>query len=281
MIIAPSNTVLTRVQAGQLVNNVPFGTWNGTATAASLVNNYGSTPNAARGVNIWRTDWQGRQLLYPTARTNVLFYSLDLGNLYWGTANGTLAVGTIKPDGTNPLYTLTASSGGNRTQTNGTITIVAATRYTYSFIAAPGSASYIGISYQDGVNAAGAIISLPGGVVSVTNASTGGNCSASYIALPGGLFLVSLSVTAGSASTVVGAGVSDGSTYSGAIYPAATSGSMNFGYAQAEVGDIATSRINTTAAPVTLTDYTLSGITVNLAQAPASTAITDATYYAT
>ncbi len=50
---------------------------------------------------------------------------------------------------------------------------------------------------------------------------------------------------------------------------------MNFGYAQAEVGDIATSRINTTAAPVTLTDYTLTGTTVNLAQAPGAPATTD------
>ena len=38
---------------------------------------------------------------------------------------------------------------------------------------------------------------------------------------------------------------------------------------------------NSTIGSLTLTDYTLSGTTVNLAQAPASTAVTNATFYAT
>ena len=40
------------VTAGYLVDNQQFGTWNGTATSADLVNQNGKIPNSARAVNI-------------------------------------------------------------------------------------------------------------------------------------------------------------------------------------------------------------------------------------
>ena len=52
MIQTQSNLALSYAQAGYLVNNQQFGTWNGTATSAGLVTQYGKTPNTARAVNI-------------------------------------------------------------------------------------------------------------------------------------------------------------------------------------------------------------------------------------
>ena len=111
MIQTQSNLALSYAQAGYLVNNQQFGTWNGTATSAGLVTQYGKTPNTARAVNIWRTDWQGRQLLYPTPRTNQLLTSI-LGT-DWNLQNGSLTSGQSSPDGgTNAVLYLDNSTNG-------------------------------------------------------------------------------------------------------------------------------------------------------------------------
>ena len=286
MILAPSNTILTRAQAGYLVSNQAFGTWNGTATSANLVYALGVVPHTARAVNIYRTDWQGNQLLYPTARTNGVEYSLSLTNAYWSPINCTIAAGTIMPDGVNALAVVTANSSGNRcTAPPGTVSVVAGNRYTISYIVAPGSAGFAGLLYTDQVVAAGAIYNLSGSG-SVVSTTGNGSGSAAIQELPAtGQYLISLSITSGGSTSGgnpgVGIGVSDGSTYSYSVLPSASSGSINAGFAQIEEGNVATSRINTTGSPLTLTDYTLTGTTVNLAQAPASTAVTNATFYAT
>ena len=112
MIQSQSNPALSYAQAGYLVNNQQFGAWNGTATSAGLVTQYGKTPNTARAVNIYRNDWQGNQLLYPTARTNLSHYATDATN--WSLYNCTLGVAITAPAGPASPTTSSAAASAER-----------------------------------------------------------------------------------------------------------------------------------------------------------------------
>ena len=273
-----------RRYGGRFVPLTQFGTWNGTATSAQLVDQFGNPVNSAQPSAIYRTDWQGRQLLYPTARTNRVEYSTDLTNTWWGPTNCTVAAGTIKPDGVNVLDVITATTTGNRvTSSPATVVVTLGEIITLSCLAAPGTVNYAGLIYTDGVTNTGCILDLTGNgsVISTTGAPIGATCQL----IATGLYECSMTLTVGASTgggyPQMGVGVSDGSTYSSGFYPSASSGAINAGFMQCEAGSVPTSRINTTTSPLNLTDYTLAGTTVNLAQAPASTAVTNATFYAT
>ena len=48
-----------RRYGGRFVPLTQFGTWNGTATSAQLVDQFGNPVNSAQPSAIYRTDWQG------------------------------------------------------------------------------------------------------------------------------------------------------------------------------------------------------------------------------
>ena len=288
MILAPSDTVLTRVQAGQLVDNVPFGTWNGTATAASLVNNYGSTPNAARGVNIWRTDWQGNQLLYPTPRTNQLLTSI-LGT-DWNLQNGSLTSGQSSPDGgTNAVLYLDNSTNGphNFYPYPRLVTPVIGQPYVFSQVIKNGGNNYAMLAFDNSGEVQSKGYDLTTGLATSYVPATSPNFNylgEGIISLGNGWWWIWLCASANFDNTTLNPAIWQAPTIAdlGGPYAGTGTGVVAF-QAQLEIGTFPTSFINVPAGtgPVTLTDYTLTGTTVNLAQAPASTAITDATYYAT
>ena len=60
---------------------MPFAVAAG-ATTGQLVDRQGNALSSATVSAIHRTDWQGRQLLYPTARTNRIYPSADLSTWY-------------------------------------------------------------------------------------------------------------------------------------------------------------------------------------------------------
>ena len=259
MIQAPSNTVLTRIQTGSLASNIAFGTWNGTATSASLINQYGATPNTARGVNIWRTDWQGRQLLYPTARTN---YQLQ-----------SALAGSMVMVGTGPAtVTHNVAFGG---QTCDAVTYTSTTATGYAGSAFVGTSSPIPSGQVTSYYYVGLSRALTGSesVFCYTTGSQGSDTSTS--------------ITASNSSNYVSTLVRISILYANAISPATlyptiylasplSSNLTVYVYGcEMESGSSAGVLINTTTAPVTLTDYTLTGTTVSLAQAPAATATTD------
>ena len=265
MIQTQSNLALSYAQAGYLVSNQQFGTWNGTATSAGLVTQYGKTPNTARAVNIYRTDWQGRQLLYPTPRTNYRKYSNNfLDSSYSVTNSAVTANAVLGPDSVNNasawIPVASAPTGAYQTLlqvytsiSNKVVWFLKAdgiTKYDVTF----GNGDYSKLDLSAGTfvvaqNFSGSIEALSGGWYRL-------NYETAYVGPTGAALCLN--------------SLSEATTGSNGCYV------FEFGEYDTE-GVL----IPTSGSPVTLTDYTLTGTTVNLAQAPASTATTNATFYAT
>lgn len=101
----------TRIHKNATASASPFGAPDGVASAFSLVDRYGFPIKSGASVTaMHRTDWQGRQLLYPTARTNYCFGSGDLaGASFITNVGGTGSVTRTSSYATAPDGTLTAA----------------------------------------------------------------------------------------------------------------------------------------------------------------------------
>ena len=278
MILAPSNTILTRAQAGYLVSNQAFGTWNGTATSANLVNALGVVPHTARAVNIYRTDWQGRQLLYPTARTNYYLNSNTMSST-GGIAGATITSGAASPIASVEAFTLTAASadfGGIARFYDS----LAGVNGSFAAVVKAGTAAYAGLRVcSAAASGAGSYNFVNLSTLAVNNSVVFGfpltatSLASGYILLRQSGFIpvgdsgvVDIAITDNTGNTEV-------STLGGQT--------LIFCAPELETTLVGGSYIETGSSAATLTDYTLSGTTVTLAQAPASTAVTNATFYAT
>ena len=276
MIQSQSNPALSYAQAGYLVSNQQFGAWNGTATSAGLVTQYGKTPNTARAVNIYRTDWQGRQLLYPTARTNVQPYSNTFGINYQSQPV------TVTDNVADPAGGTTATEFS--WSTNPTVW-----NLTNFYGTSVPAGTYVGM--QIDLNLSG----VPAGVGILT-------CYVGESTSQGGLLATFTTGASPSVSAGTLTPIGNGFYRWSVIFPVSatipnlmwvwhgysTSGSLVLVNRMITIPSQYSESVfngsyipTPSTAPVTLTDYTLSGTTVNLAQAPASTATTNATFYAT
>ena len=238
-----------RRYGGRFVPLTQFGTWNGTATSAQLVDQFGNPVNSAQPTAIYRTDWQGRQLLYPTARTNYCINSSLVGasTTGWSSPFGNSTVnGAVldNPDGVNYSYSVTRTLSGGDTR----------------IIRVPSPNLNIGtytlqmdVKIVSGTIVSGVWLGLEiGGTPSSTALKTSGVFER---------LSVQFSITADGTAVPADVMCTD------LLEVEATNVNI------IQLPD-ASSAILTTTAPVTLTDYTMSGATVNLAQAPASTATT-------
>ncbi len=110
--------VVDYVVASQRVNSVlgcPTGTGNGTQTAFGLLRPSGILIPNLRALNaLHRTDWQGRQLLYPTARTNYFIYSASFNVNSWNQQTGAVVgnVSAAAPDGSASVISVVPSTNG-------------------------------------------------------------------------------------------------------------------------------------------------------------------------
>jgi len=253
VILAPSNGVLTNVQAGALTVNQPFGTWTGTNSSGILLNQYGAEPNTARAVNIWRTDWQGRQLLYPTLRQQYCD-SVNPGGPGWGTSG-------------SPTVTLNAATDPAGTS-----------RATKIVTSGPGSVyrfPTFGTPPQPSAGTITEYIWLRGAVGGET-LSVGCDQSGAT----NGLLAVTLTI--GWARYPVTFAWNDTGSIDITIIDYVGGKTFYAAFAQIEAANAPGSFIDGSIGTFpTLIDYTLAGTTVNLAQAPASTATTNATFYGT
>ena len=224
--------------AGAFNEAVQFGTWNGTATSGQLLNQYGEVPNAARGVSIYRNDWQGNQLLYPTPRTN--FFGGVIGVTGWNTeVNCTNTPSSVVgPDGvTTDGATIVVTSAGS----GGT--------YGYCRLTSSGGDNVHSLWMKGASGGESVQVKDPSATnIVATFILTTGWKRYSYIdsgqTAQAGLWIVP--------------------PPSSTIYAAR---------GQVELGNVLTSWINNptyNTSGVTLTDYSLTGTTVNLAQAPAA-----------
>lgn len=260
----------------------PFGSPDGVKTLFQLQDASGnpvSTPNVTA---IHRTDWQGRQLLYPTARTNWLTRSQSLTNAAWTTVNATVVAASVTaPDGSASMFRLTASSTAE-CQVNQRVTSPPIARVTWSGFVAVESANIVAVQVNQrnagfiNIRASAININIATGAVGaeyvLAGAAANGFIAVSLIAIGGGIFqfFVSFDVDPLTANYSVYAGPAASMTSR-----TATSGTsiLLWGLA-AQTGGGA--YIPTTTAPVTVTDYTYTSAgLVTLGQVPAVGAVLD------
>ena len=239
----------TPTQTPWTANNIQFGTWNGTATSAQLVDSRGNPISSATVSSIYRNDWQGNQLLYPTPRTNQLGTTLiAAGTAYLGSWGGyysaTVQSGASAPDGsTNAVTCLPANASNPFGVNSGTTGVLPVGNYASSIWIRTHTGTALFTVAPDDV---GNYLTTTVGTTWTRVANTFLNYTATELR------------NFQCICQTVGAGPFD-------VFAPQTEIS----------GQPATSYIyNGGTSPLTLTDYTLTGTTVNLAQAPAATAAT-------
>ena len=255
-------------------SRVKFGTWNGSTVTGTLVDPHGNPISSASVSAIHRTDWQGRQLLYPTARTNYLPQSETFGSA-WSTTGGSWSIvnsTTIAPSGVGYYQQLTppATSGPqiyhyqNTTATQGALSGwigygTAGCRYLRVTLPAIAALGVIDLQL-------GTFTPLISWVINTSLTTAETNLWH---------FQCLFSVGAESMGTI-GLELFPSDSAGNPITPSGTDYFLLWG-TQAETGVLSpTSYIsNPTTAAITITDYTLSGTGVTLAQPPASTDTTD------
>ena len=256
-----------RRYGGRFVPLTQFGTWNGTATSAQLVDQFGNPVNSAQPTAIYRTDWQGQQLLYPTARTNVCLNSKAFTSASWYTTNLTPAdnVATA-PDGSLTASTVTVNTVNGQHLIYQTFSSLSAGTYPATLWCKYVSQQYVSFRLDNGT--------LPYCVIDLTTGTVVAGSGVNVITGPNGWWGFQTTRTVGSPPSYMTLDFMDGASLADFSYTG--NGTSQVQVWEGELLSVGTFGIPipTTSAPVTVTDYTLSGTTVNLAQAPASTATT-------
>lgn len=241
-----------------------FGTGDGSRVAFNLAGLDADVAHIAPA--IYRSDWQGNQLLYSTARTNLLTNSAFVGggsaptSWTWALSTGTSAPVVSSLDG-GIAYSQVATGGTQRPFIRQNISALANTTYCLSmFIEAVSAGETVSQCLTFANAPAGTTFTYP---VCPGNPSGG----AAGVVSVGRVHILAATVgTAGTFDVGIGCGPSGPSDMT-----------MTFSHPQVEVGSAPTGWIST-GSPTSVTDYTLhatSGL-VTFATAPVVNA--DITY---
>jgi hypothetical protein len=150
-------------------NNETFGVGDGVQTAFQL-KYQGQNVYSYTSATLYRTDWQGKQQLYPTPRTNIALQSNVFSNGAWTKQNTSVATGIVlAPDGT-PAFRMTenAANTTHLVQQNGKV-VAGNTTYCRSIFAKADSAGrYLYLdsaSISNWTNVCSATFDLMNGVI--------------------------------------------------------------------------------------------------------------------
>ncbi|PXX49365.1 phage head spike fiber domain-containing protein [Aquitalea magnusonii] len=252
----------------------PFAVCDGNVSSFPLV----SAPGVIDTVvaSIYRNDWQGNQLLYPTPRTNRCPYS-DAFNQSSAWALNSASVttsATLAPDGVSRACELVEGTGTGQhwmfwtvstpigQVSAGSIYVKAGARSAGRMLVYDGNSTFFGVWFD-----------LSAQTVSATR-SNGTVLTSSITAVDGGWFRLSFGGNYTNSSTVQGIYFNLANSPGNVSYTGDGVSGIYVWHAQLEPGSTATPTIPTNGAPVTVTDYTLSpnGL-LTLATAPAAGAV--------
>lgn len=250
-------------------NKTPFFTGDGTTTTATLKDRHGNNIVSAKLKNvpaIYRQDWQGTLLLSTSSRTNLALNSSNPS--LWTQSSVTPGTAITAPDGTAGAFEYAVPSTSNVIHyVRTTASVPASTQVTISFFAkAGGYTKVIPETTALGMTGGNRTFDLSAGSV-----GTGGG-SAAIAAVPGqpGVYRCSVTFTTGAGPYTNAPGLFV-QTY-GAFAGDGVSGVYVWGM-QVEVAGVATPYIATGSSAVTVTDYSLAGVSVTFGVAPLSGAI--------
>lgn len=107
------------------VNNYQFAIGNGATTAFTLQDPSMATAISPSVTALYRTDWQGKQLLYTTSRTNLILQSNNFTVTWGGNTIGSITQNVTGPDGVaNSAWSITGTgSDSNLSQTVAGLTV--------------------------------------------------------------------------------------------------------------------------------------------------------------
>ena len=232
-----------------------------------------TSPDGYQGAPVnptfYRTDWQGTQQLFSTARTNKLLFSEDLTNAAWVKSLSTIGSNAIlAPDGNLTADKLIANAGASTIGADGnggvgqSATVLASNLWTLRFWAKAGEVAFVRVREAAATGTRAKVSLTTGGVVFEVGSAASLAVSAVEDSLHPGWWIITCSRTTGGAETSSGLSIKPGiDTGDG------TSGVYVWGV-DLRQGAFTGGYIKTDATPVTITDYTLSNGVITLAEVP-------------
>ena len=251
-----------------------FLTGDGVTQSGQLVDQFGRTVKPVGDAALTRTDWQGRMALSTSARTNLLCYSEQIDS--WNKRFVTVTVNAVAaPNGTTTADKLVETTGSGQHYAHMGVSVESGKYLALSIHAKAGERTGIRLDTSGWV----AMFGTPAHAYGHFDLTSGAilleyGCTARIKPVGGGWYrctLISLvpAITSGIVS-ICPSPLINGTTYS---YIGDGSSGLYVWGGQGEVFNSApagpTPYIPTTAAPVTVTDYTASGTTLTLAEVPA------------
>ena len=105
----------SRIHSGVVATATPFGTPDGVTSAFQLADKYGFPIRAnANATAMHRTDWQGRQALAATARTNYLSDSCSFAGVMWENQSNYTTAPAVALVPSHTAYKWTDRGGGSK-----------------------------------------------------------------------------------------------------------------------------------------------------------------------
>lgn len=230
------------------------------------------SPQPVTGAKIWRSDWEGNELLYTTSRRNICPNSSVISTTNsWSTTNSSIT-NSAGPDGTangTALITPSSAAAAYVRDTASQSGLSLNTVFSISAFVKAGTATQSAIAIMDSGYATTLCsigITWSSGVPSVAGSGSGYVAGSASVAAAGvaGWYRVQASFNNGT-NVAVGTQITPDTTNG--------TGTISIAYPQFELGPVATSYIPTSGSAATVaTDYTLNTSTgaVTMTSAPAA-----------
>lgn len=249
-----------------------FSIGDGLDTDYTVVSPDGNVSDTPVISGLYRTDWQLEQLLYSTQRTNKTTYSEQFNNAAWSKIRAACGAPetnvVVAPDGTTTGDKLLDSTdAGNTHYAKQTLTFTDSTVYTASVYVKAAEYTTGALLVIDKANALHYNnFNLTTGVAVASGAGT----TAGIASVGNGWYRVWVTTNSGTGATTPSLSILPNT--SGNYTGTGAKGIYVWG-AQVEASATPTSYIQTVAANVNVTDYSLAGSVVTFASAPLTNAL--------